>query len=83
MNKTILVMRLADMHTLHPNQDNSYTCARCNAVVGIFPAGVRAIKANPDTKIVCNVCQEADYSVFISKPVPGMFEDLKNTVKKQ
>jgi hypothetical protein len=83
MNRTILVMRLADMHKVHPNQDNSFVCSRCQTQVGIFPAGVRAIKAMPDTKIVCNVCHEADHSILLSEPVPGMFEDLKDTVKKQ
>jgi hypothetical protein len=80
MKQALIVMRLADMRKVHPNQDDSFVCARCQAPVGIFPAGVRMIKAKPDTEVVCQICHGGDHSIFLSEPVPGMFEDLKGTV---
>ena len=51
----LIVMRLADMHKVHPDQITS-NCVRCNAVVGIYPSGQAALKRDPNMKPVCQVC---------------------------
>lgn len=51
----IIVMRLADMHRVHPDQISG-VCNRCGQSVGIYPSGQAAIKQAPDLEIVCSVC---------------------------
>jgi hypothetical protein len=52
----LVVMRLCDMHRLHPSQDNSRVCARCGEPVGIYPSGQAALRRDSSLKIVCNAC---------------------------
>lgn len=56
----LLVMRLADMTRVHPDQDDSRVCSECGQPVGIYPSGQAVIKQHPETVIVCNVCNDAD-----------------------
>lgn len=54
MNR-LVVMRLVDMHRVHPRQIER-PCAKCGEVVGIYPSGQAAIRREPDIEIVCNHC---------------------------
>lgn len=74
MSVRLTVMRLADMHRMHPQQDNSRTCDLCGARVGIYPSGLSAIKAHPAIEIVCSVCtfKELDPWADNSQPAAGL-----------
>ena len=52
----ILCMRLADMHRIHPDQDNTRVCARCGHTVGIYPSGQKMLRKFPTLEIVCQRC---------------------------
>jgi hypothetical protein len=56
----LVVMRLTDMHRIHPHQDNSKVCSRCGHSVGIYPSGQTQLGRNPQLEIVCHVCCAAD-----------------------
>jgi hypothetical protein len=52
----LIVMRLADMHRQHPQQDNSRVCVECGQRVGIYPSGQRVLAQLPSVAIVCSRC---------------------------
>lgn len=56
----LVCTRLADMHKVHPSQDNSHVCSQCGQRVGVYPSGQRAIKGQPDIAIWCAQCAAAE-----------------------
>jgi hypothetical protein len=78
----LLVMRLADMHRVHPEQDNSRVCACCGEQVGIFPSGQRALRFAPTLKIVCNVCAERQPRPVVRISAPGALDEARESVPK-
>jgi hypothetical protein len=78
MSDVLGVMRLADMHKVHPEQDNSHVCAVCGHRVGVYPSGQR-VKAQPRIRLVCNHCLEPD-PAEIYLPAPGAFEEMRESV---
>jgi hypothetical protein len=58
--EALVVMRLIDMHRVHPSQDDSRSCSRCGERVGIYPSSQAALKAHPGMAIVCSVCALKD-----------------------
>ena len=52
----LIVMRLADMTRVHPDQILG-KCASCGHVVAIYPSGQLVIKQRPDTILTCQVCK--------------------------
>jgi hypothetical protein len=52
----LVVMRLADMHRVHPKQITR-KCDGCAALCGIYPSGQAAIRCDPTIEIMCHVCQ--------------------------
>lgn len=52
----LIVMRLADMTVLHPDQDESRLCSKCRRQVAIYPSGQEVLRRHPDAIIVCQVC---------------------------
>lgn len=72
MTTSLLVMRLKDMHRVHPRQDDSKVCARCGHRVGIYPSGQQVLKQDPSVEIVCSVCMEQDSRrPDVIMPAPG------------
>jgi hypothetical protein len=55
MPNRLIVMRLAEMHRVHPLQIER-KCHGCGEVVGIYPSGQVAILREPDIEILCNHC---------------------------
>ena len=55
---TLLVMRLADMHRVHPDMVTR-VCHKCGHKVGIYPSGQKAMARVGErwVNIVCHVCQ--------------------------
>jgi hypothetical protein len=52
----LIVMRLADMKRVHPEQITD-KCAGCGHAVGIYPSGQKIMKQRPDVRLMCQVCQ--------------------------
>lgn len=84
----LLVMRLTDMHRVHPNQDNSRVCSKCQQPVGIYPSGQKIIAQYPgDVELVCSVCDEKEKGTKVQILAPGAlqepFESIDNPKRKQ
>jgi hypothetical protein len=56
----LIVMRLADMHRVHPRQDNSRVCSRCGERVGVYPSGQAVLRERAGVVLVCVPCAMAD-----------------------
>jgi hypothetical protein len=52
--------RLTDMFKVHPQQDNTHKCSKCETRVGIYPSGQKALTRWPNMAIVCVPCAVAD-----------------------
>jgi hypothetical protein len=78
MTPVLLVMRLADMTRVHPDQIEG-TCAQCGHIVAIFPSGQRLMKNHPDTRLMCQVCQKPGKR---SKLAPGAGLEPFQSVRK-
>jgi hypothetical protein len=72
----LIVMRLADMHTRHPQQDDTKVCSKCGQQVGIYPSGQRALAEDSDLEILCMKCVPAnDLGAYLNSPAPGAIEE--------
>jgi hypothetical protein len=70
MSVRLVVMRLIDMHKMHPQQDNSKVCALCGKPVGIYPSGQAQLRADPTTEIACSVCARKEFKRFEDTAIP-------------
>jgi hypothetical protein len=77
---TLIAMRLADMHKVHPNQDNSRVCARCGHQVGLYPSGQAIMRRHPDTIIVCQMCHMPDVSAKPAGGIETVIQEAKDSV---
>ena len=75
----LIVMRLADMKVVHPDQITG-KCATCGHAVGIYPSGQNVIKQHPDTKLTCQVCKTPGR---LSALAPGAELEPFQSVRKQ
>jgi hypothetical protein len=75
----LIVMRLADMKRVHPEQIES-KCSRCRHVVGVYPSGQQAMRDYPGIQLVCQVCQTPGPA---AKLAPGADREPFQSVKKQ
>ena len=75
----LIVMRLADMHRVHPEQDDSRVCSRCGEQVGIYPSGQDVLRRNPTVQIVCSHCMSG-YDIALL--APGARRELFESVRK-
>jgi hypothetical protein len=62
----LIVMRLANMHRVHPRQDNSRVCAACGEQVGIYPSGQAMLAADPSIRLICDVCRTPADITFLA-----------------
>jgi len=74
----LLVMRLADMTRVHPQQTLG-KCALCGHVVGVYPSGQQVMKQHPDVKLVCQVCRTPDATFALA---PGAALEPFESVRK-
>lgn len=75
----LIVMRLANMHRVHPRQDNSRVCAKCGHQVGIYPSGQAALRHQPDLTITCDVCYKAGVA-DVPFVLPGAVQESEESV---
>lgn len=68
----LMAMRLADMTVTHPEMDVSRFCCQCNARLGIYPSGQKAIAAFPEIELICNRCGNLNDGAV---PAPGALEE--------
>jgi hypothetical protein len=69
--KTMLtVMRLANMHKVHPQMTVEHKCDRCGEQTGIYPSGQAVIQryGRENIEIVCDVCAGPN---VVGEPAPG------------
>ena len=52
----LIVMRLADMTRVHPDQITA-TCHGCGHVVAVYPSGQQVMRDHPDHLLTCQVCK--------------------------
>jgi len=76
----LLVMRLADMVRVHPNQIES-TCPNCGETVGIYPSGQQMLQENPELEIVCQKCVGGP--MLVPAPSTQILEEMKQSVKRR
>jgi hypothetical protein len=57
MTAELIVMRLADMKRVHPDQITA-RCSKCKAEVGVYPSGQQVMRDRPDVKLICQICRE-------------------------
>jgi hypothetical protein len=62
----LIVMRLQDMHRVHPKQIKG-RCSQCKAEVAIYPSGQKVMQDFPDVRVVCSHCRD-----------PGAREEASN-----
>lgn len=79
MMTELIVMRLADMERMHPNQIVS-KCATCGHDVAIFPSGQLVLQRWSNVTVTCSVCKSPGSS---AKLAPGANVEPFETVKKQ
>ena len=79
MGDELLVMRLADMGRIHPQQDNTRFCSKCNERVGVYPTGQAWMKKNPRTKLICSVCVDKNYDGRTVAPMSEMMRERRET----
>jgi hypothetical protein len=78
----LVVMRLKDMYTKHPNQDNTHKCSQCGFEVGIYPSGQKVLKENPDAVIICQICI-GNLDLTQATPAPGALEEAFGKGRKK
>lgn len=66
----MLVMRLADMTRVHPQQITA-TCSLCGHEVGVYPSGQRMMRQMPELRLVCSVCSDSRGRAVINVLAPG------------
>jgi hypothetical protein len=78
----LIVMRLGDMHRVHPDQDNTHTCPSCGERVGIYPSGQRALQGVPGLTIICEPCwrKDAAAKATVTMLAPGAREEARESV---
>jgi len=79
----LVVMRLKDMHRVHPGQITA-RCSMCHKKVGVYPSGQKVMKEYPgEVELVCSVCN-GPVSPF-APLAPGAeiepFESVRNKEK--
>jgi hypothetical protein len=73
----LIVMRLVEMHRVHPKQDSSRVCATCGERVGIYPSGQDVLRRFPTARIICSHCVEpVDVAVLAPGAEDEPFESV-------
>lgn len=74
----LVVMRLADMHKVHPQQVTRI-CKFCGDKVGVYPSGQKALRLNPGpVEIICQVCAAKKHDAGdVSRPAGSIGEILQ------
>lgn len=75
----LIVMRLADMERVHPDQITAH-CSKCREPVGVYPSGQRVMRDNLAVSLICQVCREPGDDTLLA---PGAALEPFQSVRKQ
>lgn len=75
----LIVMRLADMKRVHPDQVTG-TCSNCGHAVAIYPSGQKVMRDHPGILLMCQVCKTPDSGAMLA---PGAGLEPFQSVKKK
>lgn len=75
----LLVMRLADMDVVHPQQITT-VCSRCGELVGVYPSGQQVMREYPRVKLICQVCRMPGPYMMLA---PGAELEPMQSVRKK
>jgi hypothetical protein len=75
----LIVVRLADMRRVHPDQIEG-RCRTCGHAVAIFPSGQEILRRYPDVELVCQVCRSPGSHAMLA---PGAELEPFQTTRKQ
>lgn len=75
----LIVMRLAEMQRMHPDQITA-KCARCGHDVGVYPSGQKVMREHANTELVCSVCKSPGFGVTLA---PGALAERGQSKRKQ
>ena len=75
----LIVMRLADMTRVHPDQIEA-KCSGCGHVVAVYPSGQQVMKRYPDVRLTCQICKTPGANSALA---PGAALEPFQSVKKQ
>jgi hypothetical protein len=75
----LIVMRLADMVRMHPDQITAQ-CSECKHDVAVFPSGQKIMRDMADVRLVCNVCRPRPG--IGAEPAPGAIEEAFQSQRK-
>jgi hypothetical protein len=77
----LVVMRLVDMHQVHPEQV-TMDCALCGEKVGVYPSGQKAIRLAPGpVEVVCQVCTAKQLAEGDIHMPAGPIEDIAQEIR--
>lgn len=77
----LIVMRLADMHRVHPDQVLD-KCCKCGETVAIYPSGQLIIEHTRITggvDLVCHVCRDPNALLV---PAPGSLDEVAESKRR-
>jgi len=75
----LIVMRLADMKRVHPQQITA-SCANCGHTVAVYPSGQKVMRDHPGVQLMCQVCKLPGQHAALA---PGADAEPFQSVKKQ
>ena len=75
----LIVMRLADMTRVHPDQIIR-KCTKCRHKVAVYPSGQEVMRHYPDVQLICQVCKTPGSNALLA---PGAAFEPFQSVKKQ
>lgn len=74
----LIVMRLADMRRVHPEQITG-KCSACGHEVAIYPSGQKIMQEFKAVRLLCSHCRDPGKGALLA---PGAREEAKQSVKK-
>lgn len=75
----LLVMRLADMHVVHPQQIIA-VCSSCGEEVAVYPSGQQVMREMRNVKLVCQVCRTPSEGAMLA---PGAEQEPMQSVRRK
>jgi hypothetical protein len=80
MKPQLIVMRLADMIRVHPDQITAQ-CSKCGHTVAVYPSGQTIMREYPDVELVCQICAPGKHENAML--APGAEFEPSQTQRKQ
>ena len=80
----LYVMRLANMHRVHPDQIED-KCGECGEVVGIYPSGQRVMlqHGRKHIDLICDVCMATAERPDVLVMAPGAIQEKSESKPRQ